>query len=112
MKSAGILKPNATNMKVIELATPVESKRVLFKTLTDLEALVYETDNEVLLFVYFSGKSWLSSGCIETDLGIGPFPIESKILRFAEGATNLTVWAIWDCGREQQLQVTSGTPLE
>ena len=108
MKSAGILKPGAANMKVIELATPVESKRVLFKTLTDLEAMVYETDNEVLLFVYFSGKSWLSSGCIETDLGIGPFPVESKILRFAEGATNLTVWAIWDCGRDQQLQVTSG----
>ena len=51
---------------------------------------------------YFNGESILEAGKIIVDLGCGPFRLENRIDAFCNGASNVTIWAVWDCSRKDK----------
>ena len=42
---------------------------------------------------------------------MGPYRLENRIDAFCNGASNLTIWAIWDCSRNAQ-QLEAGSNKE
>ena len=84
---------------------PVAKKIEQVKPFANLEHALINDPNkeETLIIFYFTGESYVKNGKIETDLGVGPLPIENRILGFGQGLTNITIWAVWDCSRHTKV---------
>ena len=54
------------------------------------------------MIFYFNGESYVEAGKIMADLGPGPFKFENRIDAFCDGASNITIWAVWDCSRKDK----------
>ena len=105
----GFYKREDPNTEVIELLYPITAKKELYRTFSRLECKLLDIDNqEILVIFFFNGESHLVAGKIVTDLGVGPFHLENRMDSLCKGASNITIWAIWNCSREvKQLEARS-----
>ena len=108
-ENSGFLNREDPRTQVIQLNYPVSKKTEQYRVFGQLENRIRDDEDgeETLLIFYFTGESSIKGGKIVTDLGVGPFPIEKKVDGFCQGATNLTTWAIWDCPRQHEEQLSS-----
>ena len=67
----------------------------------------FDDEFETLVVFYFNGEAYLDKGKIVADLGTGPFLLENRIDSFCKGASNVTIWAVWDCSSKLK-QVEAG----
>ena len=100
-ENLGFLKRNDPNTEIIELAYPIARKIDQMLPFQKLEtAIMMNEGQKTLMIFYFNGDSYLSAGKIMANLGVGPYRLENRMDAFCNGASNLTIWAIWDCSRQ------------
>ena len=106
LENLGFYKRDDPKTKVIELLYPVTSKKAQFSTFSRAEVDIFDVEDEdVLVIFFFQGESYLVDGKIVAELGVGPIHLENRIDSFCKGASNVTIWAVWDCSRQiQQLE--------